>query len=132
MRNPCEAGKVIKRILSNADSINERVKGGIYPIVAPTEKMPCIVYKKASASPASTKDGRSYDEFTFEVSAACKTYTEMVDLSGLIMDALDGFSGEVEGLRVKRISLTDAADLFDSDAYVQSMTYKVKIMDNSN
>lgn len=128
MKNPCEAGKVIKSILSSSDRINQRVKGGIYPIVASTEKLPCIVYKKTSATPASVKSGSPYDEFTFEVSAICKSYTEMVELSGLVMDALDGYSGEVEGLRVKRISITDAADLFDDDALIQSMTYKVRIM----
>ena len=128
MKNPCEAGRVIKSILLSVDGIGERVRDSIYPIVAPSEKIPCVVYKKTGVAPASTKDGKMYDEFTFEVSAVCRSYSDMVDLSGLIFAALDGFSGDVDGLRVKRISLTDADDLFDSDAYIQSMTFKVKII----
>ena len=55
------------------------------------------------------------------------TYQESVELAEAVRAALDYAQGEKDGLVMRSCILADGEELYEDDAYVQSLTFKVQI-----
>lgn len=132
MDNPNDIGKVIKALLDASSEVERLTKGCVYPIVALKADMPCVVYTKTDMSPAAIKDYPSFCKATVTVSCIAKSYTEMVELSGAVLDAIAEKSGNIAGKEVTRVRWLNARDNFDNDAYIQDLDFEIKIKQLDN
>lgn len=127
MDNPNDIGKVIKALLDASPEVEALTHGCVYPIVALKADMPCVVYTKTDMQPASLKDYPSFCKANVTVSCIAKSYTEMVDLSGVVLNAIAEKSGDIAGKEVMRVRWIGARDNFDNDAYIQDLDFEIKV-----
>lgn len=131
MNNPNDIGKAVKSLLGSSEKVLELTDGRIYPIIALGQETPCIVYLKESVQPAPTKDNVSYYKANVVVTTIAQSYSDMVELSCAVIGALNGFNGDVDGIRIKSIYFVLAKDSFDEGAYMQDVHFEIKILTNN-
>ena len=62
-----------------------------------------------------------------ELSCYTAGYSEGVVLAEAVRSALEGVQTSHSGLSLRSCMLTDAEEYFDNDAYVQSLTFALRI-----
>ena len=121
------AGRIIREILL-ADENVTAITSTVYPLVADESTLPYIVYRRTSLSQTPTKGGQ-YGADNIRVDVVCygSSYSESVAMAEAVRGALDCVGGESGGLVLRSCYLEDAEELWDADAFVQSMTFKLSI-----
>ena len=120
------AGIVIYDILSSDTDIAAAVTK-IFPVVVDDAELPYIAYRRGKMEQVSVKSGAGADTVTVEVLCFGKTYTESIGIAELVRAALDHVQHTVGGLTMRSCTLTDAEELWQDDAYVQSLTFTIRI-----
>lgn len=111
-------GKCIYNILSNDANVSALVGTKIYPSMAIEDiAYPYIVYEQISNDPTNDKDGVStLDVVNFDVEIFTKTPQTIATLSGYVRDALDRYSGTVEGEIIQSITfMSEGSGYSDTD-----------------
>jgi hypothetical protein len=124
-----EIGSVIKSLLLSKQEVTDKIKKEIHPIVAPPGTgYPFVTYCRTSVSPTYTKDKRSLeDTATVDVTIHAASYESSVEILRLAFDALQGYSGECNGVEVDEIRMVDSSEDFQEDSYLQNMTFEIDI-----
>ena len=130
-----DIGKAIYNILSEYVPLAARVDTRIFPNVATQSvAFPFIIYDVQSDSPEDTKDGvANLDITNMMVSAYSDTYLSATQIGGLIRDALDRYSGTVNGVVINTIVFEGYNDAFDDMSgrdgiYRKSLDFKIRII----
>ena len=130
-----EIGKAIYNILSGTLAISNKVGTKIFPNVATqSESFPFIIYDVQSDSPEDTKDGvANLDITNMMVSAYSDTYSNATEIGSSIRDALDRYSGTVNGVVINTIVFEGYNDAFDDMSgrdgiYRKSLDFKIRII----
>lgn len=124
-----QVGKVIYDILSNDESVKQRVDKKIFPLIAENgTTFPFIIYKRTSIIPYTSKDRFIHQEnATVDVLIASDKYFDSIEIADIVKDALQGKKGEFSGIEVKDINLEDAQEDFTDDTFIQNLTFKITI-----
>lgn len=102
----------------------------VFPVFQPSEKaiLPYIDYRRASlvATPAK---GVARTPDTIELVLNCYTarYAEGVELAEAVRAALDCRSASADGLTMRACHLSDSAEDYQADAYIQQLTFTIRI-----
>lgn len=125
-----EVGSVIKSLLLSKQEVVDRIKKEIHPIVAPSGTgFPFITYCRTSIAPTYTKDKRSLeDTSTVDVTVHAASYESSVEILRLVFDALQGYSGECNGIEVDEIRMVDSSEDFQDESYLQNMTFEIDVI----
>lgn len=128
-----------KTIISCAGLIGEilteygdlaRIAKKIYPVIAPNQ-VPCpyVVYRRANILTRPDKTPGHADSATIEVLCCAKTYAESVQLAETVREALDGVQAVSDDglLNMRSCLLEDATEVYDTDTYVQTLRFTVRI-----
>lgn len=112
-------------------SEDTEVAGRVTKIVAvSTDKavLPYLVVRAASMeqTPAKTA-GRPVDKVFLEVGCFHASYEGSVTLAEAVRSAIDNKRGEASGLTVRGCFLSDREELWESDAYVQALTFTILV-----
>lgn len=106
---------IAQRIYSTLKSVTA-LKGKVFPIVANEgTTYPFVTFERISFGTEATKDGNINGEITYTVNVVTSAYFEGLELCDSIIEAV---------LRMpERPTLTSAAETYDQNGYVQSLTF---------
>lgn len=124
-----EVGSVIKSLLLSKQEVTDKIKKEIHPLVAPSGTgYPFVTYCRTGVAPTYTKDKLSIeDTATVDVTIHAASYESSVEILLIVFDALQGFSGECNGIDVNEIRMVDSSEDFQEDSYLQNMTFEIDI-----
>lgn len=124
-----EIGSVIKSLLLSKKEVTDKIKKEIHPIVAPYGTgYPFVTYCRTGVAPTYTKDKRSIeDTATVDVTIHAASYESSVEILLIVFDALQGYSGECNGIDVNEIRMVDSSEDFQEESYLQNMTFEIDI-----
>lgn len=127
-----EVGNIIKILLLSSDELTGLVGKRIFTAVAPEKTAsPFIVYRRVGVTPHGTKDRRSVcDTVKVEIAIGAEGYTQSVNVANAAIAALKAPIGDVEGVEVDEIRLTDSEEYFTEGCYVQDMIFEIDIINN--
>lgn len=116
-------GIYIKKALNADSDIRALVGSRIYPIAAPEgTSNPFIVYSHPNVVGNSTKDGRSYDASSIDVSIVSKDYDEAVAIAEKVRNSVE--SMDVNGDTVLYCDdLSGSSGNLDGDYYVIALSF---------
>jgi hypothetical protein len=118
-------GKLIYSRLSTDGSITDYVGTKIYPDITPQNvQYPFVVYTIVNSLPVDFKDGQSnLEEITLQIDVYTQSYDDTQDLSNLIRNRLDRFTGTVEGIDVQTIKyMSSDSQVFNAELSVYWMS----------
>jgi len=102
-------GKLIRNILVNDTDVNAIVGSKVFPMMASDDiSYPYIVIEKEGHETSDTKDGKScLDIIEYQIYMFSETNAEISDLGIKVRNALDRYSGTLEGLEIQSVKFTD-------------------------
>lgn len=124
-----EIGSVIKSLLLSKQDVTDKIKKEIHPIVAPSGTgYPFVTYCRTGVAPTYTKDKQSIeDTATVDVTIHAASYESSVEILLIVFDALQGYSGECNGIDVNEIRMVDSSEDFQEESYLQNLTFEIDI-----
>ncbi len=125
-RTSLSAGVIIYDILSNDADIQATVTK-VFPVVADEANLPYTAYRRGRMEQNPAKSAIGADSTAVEVLCFASSYTESIDVAEMVRAALDHVQHTTGGLTMRSCTLTDAEEMWQDDAYVQSLTFIVKI-----
>lgn len=125
-RTSLSAGLAIAQALRE-DAEVRGIATKVFPVVADKALLPYVAYRRASMAAVQTKGQGAADTALVEVLCYAKTYEQSVELAEAVRFALDGASGEAAGLAVRSIKLSDAEDYWEAGAFIQRLTFTVRV-----
>jgi len=121
------AGAIIRGILLQSDEVVQHTNN-IYPVVTDKAVLPYIVYRRAALEHKPTKTKQpGADTVQMDVVCYTATYAEGVELAEAVRAALDYAEGEKDGLVMRSCTLTDSEESYEDDAFMQLLSFNVKI-----
>lgn len=101
------------------------IGGRVYPDKLPQEPvLPAVTYRKVSGPRVHSHDGpSSLAHPRFQVSCWAATYAEAKDLSEDVRQALDGYTGAMDGEQVQAVLLSNEIDFHHGEV----MYYQVAL-----
>lgn len=127
MKTSLSAGAIIREILLGDEDVKRRTNK-IFPIVINKAELPYILYRRAALQHNPTKAGLpGADTVTMEVFCYTANYADGVELAEAVRKALDYAQGEKEGLVMRSCTLVDSEEDFTDDAFVQCLSFNVRI-----
>jgi hypothetical protein len=126
------AGKCIYNILSNDANVSATVGTKIFPSLGIENiAYPYIVYEMVNLDPTDTKDGVScLDTEEFEIEIYTKNPSDMSTLGTDVRNALDRYTGTVEGINIQSIKYNaENSGYTDGDRiYLKMQSYSIRII----
>lgn len=124
MKTVLSAGTAVYEVLSERLA-NKVTK--VFPVVTDEAVLPYVCYHREAFETAVAKHSQSADTATIVVDCYAATYNGSVALAEAVREALDNVSITTSaGLTVRSSYLVDAAESWTDDAYVQSLTFKLR------
>ena len=120
------ASKLIGAVLTQAVGKNVTA---IFPVIAAQNAiLPYICYYRESISQDPVKNGLpGASSAVIKIHCCTSDYGESVVLAEAVKAALDCKSYIVGELRMRSCTLAGASEAYDSDAFIQTLTFNVKI-----
>lgn len=119
-------GKSIYSILSNNSTITGYTGTNIFPLVIPEGKtLPCIVYERNSDIEY-TKDRTGVYVTLVDITILSEDYTECINITEAVFNALENYSGSVQGIDIVDIRLESVNEVFQENAYIQKLSFRVR------
>jgi hypothetical protein len=124
MKTVLSAGTAVYEVLS--ERLQKKVTR-VFPVVTDEAILPYVCYHREALETAAAKNAQSADTATIVVDCYAATYNASVALAEAVREALDNVSITTSaGLNVRSSYLVDAAESWTDDAYVQSLTFKLR------
>lgn len=124
-------GLLIYDLLSHDDAVAAK-SSKIFPVIAEDgASLPYICYRRGNMENVAVKGSAGADSAAVDVLCYAATYAEAIDLAEAVRNAMDGvqYACATDGgtLIARSIRLTDAEEGWADDAYVESLSFTVKI-----
>lgn len=124
MKTVLSAGTAVYEVLSERLA-NKVTK--VFPVVTDEAVLPYVCYHREALETAVAKHAQSADTATIVVDCYAATYNGSVALAEAVREALDNVSITTSaGLNVRSSYLVDAAESWTDDAYLQSLSFKLR------
>lgn len=124
MKTVLSAGTAVYEVLSERLA-NKVTK--VFPVVTDEAVLPYVCYHREALETAVAKHAQSADTATIVVDCYAATYNGSVALAEAVREALDNVSITTSaGLTVRSSYLVDAAESWTDDAYLQSLSFKLR------
>ena len=123
-----KVGLVIKEILSSSEELKAIVGDKIYPLIAPADEYPFVVYRRSGSIPEDSKDRRIISsESTIEICSVSDDYGKAVEIASLVGDALVRRKGVISGINVADITYDGDDEDYIEGAFIQRTFFKIKV-----
>lgn len=124
MKTVLSAGTAVYEVLS--ERLKKKVTK-VFPVVTDEAVLPYVCYHREALETAVAKHSQSADTATIVVDCYAATYNGSVALAEAVREALDNVSITTSaGLTVRSSYLVDAAESWTDDAYLQSLSFKLR------
>ena len=121
------AGAIIRGILI-ADADVSRIAKKVFPVVTDKAELPYVAYRRSRLEHNTTKaKNPGADTVQIDINCYAATYQESVELAEAVRAALDYSQGEKDGLVMRSCTLADGEEIYENDAFVQCLTFRVQI-----
>ncbi len=121
------AGAIVRTVLLEDPEVASRVNK-IFPVAADESALPYIVYRRAALESSPQKSGQpGADVIEMEILCCTTRYGDGVELAEAVRSALDMVSAEHDGQRMRGCWLSGGEELYQDDAFVQQLIFKIKI-----
>ena len=124
------AGEAVFELLTTNEDVMARVTK-VFPVMTTEATLPYIAYRRAGLAQTPTKaKPQGADTVKLELNCYAATYAESVELAEAARNALEGWKWTADdgsGLTARSITLADASETWEDDAYVQMMTFEMSI-----
>lgn len=120
------AGLIIGKILSEDVTVSSMATK-VFPVVVDEAKLPYVVYRCAKTEVMPIKGLGAPDEAMIEVLCMAEDYGGSVELAEAVRNALDFRAAEIPGLRMRKSSFAGREELYENDAYIQALLFRVQI-----
>lgn len=122
------AGKVIYAVLNGSLDVTSRVTK-IFPVVASQNaQLPYISYGRTGLSTNPQKAGvPGADAAVITVDCYTENYMEGVEIAEIVRSLLEFQQKTVGTMRMRACTLVDSTEDWQDDAFVQSLTFQVRI-----
>lgn len=121
----------MKTALSTGLILMEMLKGvGVraFPVVGKTgEELPYICYRRTSVDPTLAKGAGSADKATVTLNCWAATYQESMEIAEAVREALDRQECDCRDLQARAITMIDASEDWEGDAYCQILVFRVSV-----
>jgi hypothetical protein len=121
------AGAIIRDILINDADVMAIAKK-VFPVVTDKAELPYVAYRRSRLEHNTTKaKNPGADTVQIDINCYAATYQESVELAEAVRAALDYSQGEKDGLVMRSCTLADGEEIYENDAFVQCLTFRVQI-----
>lgn len=127
MDNSLLIGKYIYKLLSE-DEMLKALSQKIYPLVAKADTTyPFVVYARTNLYTTYCKDGIIEDTLDVQVIAVSDNYVESLEVANQIRNVLELKRYKDDYIYITDCRLSSATEEFIEDAFIQRMTFTIKI-----
>ena len=121
------AGAIIRDILINDADVMAIAKK-VFPVVTDKAELPYVAYRRSRLEHNTTKaKNPGADTVQIDINCYAATYQESVELAEAVRAALGYSHGEKDGLVMRSCTLADGEEIYENDAFVQCLTFRVQI-----
>lgn len=121
------SGLVVYKLLSEDREVSGMVTK-IFPVATDKAECPYVVFRAKESEQQRVKNPiKPDDTVLLEVCCCAKEYEESVALAEAVRGALDRRRGETEGVTMRSCLFTDREETYEDDAYVQVLTFEIKV-----
>lgn len=127
-----QIGKVIYQILHEDEDLVARVHDKVFPLIATRGinnediTFPFIVYRRESIEPADTKDRFICKcVVTVSIVVASDKYNDTIEISDIIVNALQGYKGQFDTIDIKDIKFSEASEDYIDDTFIQQLNFNI-------
>ena len=121
------AGAIIRDILVHDADVMAIAKK-VFPVVTDKAELPYVAYRRSRLEHNTTKaKNPGADTVQIDINCYAATYQESVELAEAVRAALDYSQGEKDGLVMRSCTLADGEEIYENDAFVQCLTFRVQI-----
>lgn len=100
----------------------------IFPVATDEAELPYIAYRRVSLENTAVKTGiRGTDTVRVEVACYAASYADGVRIAEAVRRTLEGKRYRSNGLEVRMCLLADAAEEWQDDAFVQRLSFDLKV-----
>lgn len=125
-RTTISAGLMIYRLISGNKELSAKITK-VFPVAVEEATLPYIVYRRTDGDYTPVKDSEGADSSMVEVMCCAEDYDGAVDLAELTRKALDRKKAISPDMEMRSCRYVKSEDLFEDDAYVVRMIFKVSI-----
>lgn len=121
------AGETVRALLLTDPDVAALTRQIVPVVIAPETSLPYVVYRRAELATVATKHGYvASDAVMIEVLCCSGSYGQSVALAEAVRHALENRRPQSEGcVAIRGISLSASEELYEGDAYIQSLTFKI-------
>lgn len=121
------AGYVVQKILSESSEVSGIVTK-VFGVAVDKAVLPYVCHRLVEFEQIPTKSRQSHVDTVFvQVDCFDKTLEGSVELAEAVRSALDDSEYEDEEIAMRECLLTDASQEWEDDAYIVSLTFKIRI-----
>lgn len=134
--NSILTGKAVAAMLNASEDVKALVSETsgettvyrIYPIVSKTDcAYPFIVYRRSAVDVEYTKDGPIAEEADYEIICVAENYASSVEVADAVRTAMENKAGTYATIQVAGTQLQNASENFANDAFIQSLTFNIRL-----
>lgn len=104
-----------RSLLLSDGPVTDLVDTRIYPQVAKTIQYPLIVLQQVSTTPTKVlHEASPMDRVRMQVSIYAETYMQGTEIAAAVRAAVDNYSGQIETVKVNRISFETERDVYEA------------------
>lgn len=120
-------GAAVRSRLMNDAAVTAITKT-VFPVYKDKAVLPYVFYRRSGFAQTAQKTfGDPCDTVLLELACCAAAYGDSVKLAEAVRAALDGAQWETDGLKVRSCGLADADESWADDAYIQSLTFTIKL-----
>lgn len=130
VKTSLSAGLLIRDVLTQNSGVGA-LTNRVFPVVSEADAtLPYIQYRRVGFTEETSKANarlQGAETSIIEVNCFAGTYAGSVDLAERVRNALDCTQHSSNGLFARSIVLTDAEEAWEDDAYIQVLTFQIKV-----
>lgn len=121
------AGEIIRKILAEDKEV-KRIATKVFPVAIDKAILPYVAYRRVGIEHNPLKMGHTgADTAEIEINCYADTYERSIELAEAVRAALDYEQYRGEEMILRSCTMINASEVFDNDAYVQGLVFRVQI-----
>ncbi|MDE6772069.1 MAG: DUF3168 domain-containing protein [Muribaculaceae bacterium] len=125
-RTSISAGIIVGKLLAEDPDVSSMVTT-VFPVAVAKAKLPYVGYRCRETEVTAVKAPGAPDTVLMEVPCFAAQYMESVRLAEAVRAALDFRQAETEGIRMRKCMFAGREEIYEHEAYVQVLLFRVDI-----
>lgn len=119
------AGLALRSLLTASEGVTA-LTSSVFPVATDSATLPYVAYARKSLYHDPTKSGSGSERVEVDVNCYASDYAGSVELAEAVRAALE-YQSTDGAPAIRSIILTNASEYWESDAFVQSLTFQLYV-----